>query len=676
MTIGRRISTAFKALRGFEDYDDQKYLDYLGMGPLKSGVSINEITGLKLSAVFAAVNLYASVFASIPKQIKRRLPGGGSVTAYDHPLYDRLHTKPNDSEMSAWNWIYSQIVHKFMWGNWYTWVRGSSYRNRELIPLLPDRTELDKENPNRYITTLNKKKTYVPADRVLHIPHFTLNGTNGRGVIHYARESLGIAMALDQFAATFFGQGLHAGGIVEVDGGTGPEEKKRLQTDFNKKYSGLGKFFRVIFLSNAKYTPDITDPEKAQALESRQFSVVEVARWMNLPPHMLRDLTRATYSNIEEQEIELVVYSFMPLATQIENAMNIAFFDDEERREYYVNFELKGLLRGDIKARTEFYTAMVDRGIFNADNVLELEDMNPQPDGLGQIYLVPLNMIDKRQLGDLDGPTIVHTVPLLEDSRVQQVRKQLRSSNAIIARRRVSKRYRPLIKKRAAAVVTKEIDGIRSAAEELLGTRASVDLAVWLDQFYEDLLKVVSSELTPVIGEFAGEIKTISLEELESELDVSVEFERFLINYLESLTKRYIVGSKRELKALLNELEEKITAGEEVDIPQEVESKLSQWEETKASAVADSEVVKARNAFAIATWAPAGVSKIRWDAYGESCPFCVSLDGTVVGISTFFLPADVAFQPEGALSALTPSTNIGNPPAHGACDCDLSPDFS
>ena len=140
--------------------------------------------------------------------------------------------------------------------------------------------------------------------------------------------------------------------------------------------------------------------------------------------------------------------------------------------------------------------------------------------------------------------------------------------------------------------------------------------------------------------------------------------------------KRYIVGSKRELQALLNELEEKQSTGEEVDVRQEVDVRLDQWEEAKAGEVTDNEVVKGRNAFAKAAWAPAGVNKIRWDAYGESCEYCKSLDGTVVGISSFFLPADVAFQPEGALSALTPSTNIGNPPAHGGCDCDLSPDFS
>ena len=292
----RRISAAVKTFRSFEEYDEKKWNDWIH-GPLtKASTRINEVSSLKISSVYAAVNFIAGTVATLPRVIYRRLRNGGKERAFDHPLYNRLHNMPNDSGMTAWQWIFTQLVHKFLWGNWYTWIDMQSFQNRELIPLLPDRTYQDSVDETVYIT--HKKdgtQLRLPRSQVLHIPHFSLDGVKGKGVIHYTRESLGIAKAADEFAGLFFGSGVHQGGFVEV-----------------------------------------------------------------------------------------------------EQAMDIAFFDEEERPDHFVKFELKGLLRGDLKARTEFYNAMLDRGVFNADMVLDLEDMNPQPEGVGQVFMVPLNMVNKQ----------------------------------------------------------------------------------------------------------------------------------------------------------------------------------------------------------------------------------------------------------------------------------------
>ncbi len=479
MKIINRLSAAVKALRGFEDYDDQKWLDYTGGGITKAGIRINEVNSLSISAIYSAINIIAGTIASIPKAIYRELKSGGKEKARDHPLYDRLHNKPNNSNLTSWQWIFTQLVHKYIWGNWYTQIDTKSYRDRELIPLLPDRTWFDKDK-DRYVTRNKKdgREIYITKEEMLHIPHFSLDGISGKGVIHYARESLGISKALDIFAGSFFGSGIHPGGFVEVPGELKKEPRDELQKDFNKKYRGLGKLYSAIFLTGgAKWKKEEIDPEKAQALESRQFSVIEVSRWMNLPPHIMRELSRATYSNIEQQGIELVIYSFLPLTTQIEQAMNIVFFDNEERKDHYVKFELKGLLRGDIKARTEFYKAMLDRGVYNADQVLDLEDENPQPDGLGKIYHVPLNMINKE--------LIVSPQPLtINENKSNSIAKRGLSPTAqkrsAALRRKITISYKGQFDEYGKKIVKKEVDAIRGAIEEMLSQKGIVEFNNWL----------------------------------------------------------------------------------------------------------------------------------------------------------------------------------------------------
>ena len=664
MNIGKRISAAFKALRGFEDYDDKKYLEYLGAGPLKSGVTVNEITSLKLSAVFAAVNIYAGVFASVPKKIMRRLPGGGSEVAYDHPMYDRLHTKPNDTDMSAWNWIFSQVAHKFIWGQWLTWVKFHSYRHRELIPLLPDRTHLDSYNKNRYVTITDGRHEYIPASQVMHIPHFSLNGVTGKGVIHYARESLGISTALDQFAASYFGSGTHAGGIMQMQGNVDTEEKKRLQVDFNEKYSGLGKSHKVIFVTNAEYKPDNADPEKSQALESRQFSVEEVARWMNLPPHILRDLSRATFSNIEHQGIELVVYSFYPFASQIENAMNIAFFDEEERREYYVNFELKGLLRGDIKARTEFYTAMVDRGIFNSDDVLRLEDMNPQPNGLGSVYLVPLNMLNKEyvikpQSLRIEGEKKSGEFPILRSAYFKR---------SAALRRKLTIAYLPKFQEYGEDIVAAEVKAIREAIADSFNTKTEADFTAWLDTFYPDFAEEIRKRAAPLLSSYATSILPVAQEEVGSEFDVSANYQTFGREYLDAFIIRHVDSSAGQLKELVQKARD-----EQIDPAELLEERLAEWEEKRGEKIAGRESVRGENAFSRSAFAFLGVKKLRSIAYRDTCPYCSNLDGKVIGIEEVFLPAG-DFQPDGAERPLTVSSARKHPPYHDGCDCGIGPE--
>jgi len=624
-----------------------------------AGTNINESSSLTISALFAALNFLASTLASLPRAIYRRTSNGGREPAPDHPLYDRIHNKPNKSYLTAWQWIYTSIMHKYLWGNWYTYIEKRSYQNQELLPLLPDRTWIDRAHPN-YITThdANGQVTYIPRENVLHIPHISLAGVTGKGIVHYARESLGIVKAQEEFVAHFFGQGTKAGVFVSADGPMKEETRLGLQKDFNETYGDLGNSWKAIFLTGgAKVDQQEIDAVKAQALESRQFSVVEVARWTNLPPHILRELSRATFSNIEQQGIELVMYSLLPITTQIEQAMNIYLFDGDERKTHFIKFELKGLLRGDIEARTNFYNAMLDRGVFNADQVRALEDINPQPNGLGKVYMMPLNMVNK-ELVLTKQPLTIEADSIKRSVLVVQER-------TAALRRKITIAYKKQYEAYGEQVVTAEVKEIKKAIKKMLGEKDAKEFGVWLERFYPSFSKKVDTLAAPLLASHAEAILPIALQEIESELDVGIQYDRFQSQYRESYVKRHVEGSQGQLKAVIKEAEE-----QHEDVAEAVGKRLDEWEEKRPGKIAMRESVRAENAFTRSVFALAGIMKIISVAYGTNCPYCNNLNGKIVGIDQPFLFAG-SFQPEGAEKPLIVTSKRFHPPYHDGCDCGI-----
>jgi len=607
---------------------------------------------------------------------------GGKERAFDHPLYDRLHNKPNDSGLTAWQWIYTSLVHKYLWGNWYTFIDRPSYQNQRLIPLLPDRTWRDSKDPDVYVTRQgNGKELKLPRDRMLHIPHISLAGLSGKGVIHYARESLGLAKALDEFAGGFFSRGAHPSGFVQIDGSMDDDTRKSLQKEFNEKYSGLGNIWKVIFLKNAEFKPVEVDAEKAQALESRQFSVVEVARWLNLPPHILRDLSRSTYSNIEHQGMELVVYSLLPSATQIEQEMNISFFDDVERKDHLVKFELKGLLQGDIKTRTEFYKAMLDRGVFNADMVLDLEDMNPQANELGQSYFMPLNMVNKEMVATSKPAGIQSRSPVIipmflnpdnnqlsfPDAKSQIALPEPRSTSL---RRRLTNVYKKKFDGYGQEIVGREAEAVLAASRKTLSGRGTVEFLEWLDEFYETFGQEIDSLAAPLLSSYADAILPVAQDEINSDLDIFTTYQSFEKDYRGSLVERHIQSSKGQLRAVVIDAQK---AGESE--AEAVEGRLTEWEEKRPGKISMRESIRGENAFAKSVFALCGIVKIMSVALGsKSCPYCAALDGTIIGIDQVFLPKG-DFQPEGAESPLNVTHNCSHPPYHDGCLCAIVASF-
>src|SRR5206468_2137345 len=230
-----------------------------------------------------------------------------------------------------------------------------------LWPLHPDRVKFRRAAPQaplQYEIRLPQTEQLIllPAERVLHQRGLSSNGVTGLSPITVAREAIGMAVAAQEFGARLFSNGVRPSGVFEHPNKLSTVAHTRLATSLQQEHAGLENKHRTLILEEGmKWQQIAMNPDDAQFLESRKFSVVEVARMFNIPPHFLRDLERATFSNIEQQAIEFVVYSLRPWLVRWEQRIAVDLIPPDQRASYYCKFSVDGLLRGDIKSRNDAY---------------------------------------------------------------------------------------------------------------------------------------------------------------------------------------------------------------------------------------------------------------------------------------------------------------------------------
>jgi hypothetical protein len=403
-------------------------------------------------------------------------------------------------------------------------------------------------------------------------------------------------------------------------------------------------------------------PEDAQFLETRKFQVNEIARIFRVPPHLIADMEHATFSNIEHQSIDFVVHTIRPWTVRWEQAISQRLMTEQERRRYFSEFLLDGLMRGDVMSRYQAYAIGRQNGWLSADDIRELENMNPLARG-GDTYLVPLNMVPaggSRGAGEQRGGG--------ENARMVQLANgvEVRASQmeAALARQRLQVAYMRLYEDVAGRVLRREANDVANAARRLLKpSRAEGDQAAfldWLAEFYISHEAFVEKQFRPLTETYAEQIVELAAEELEQPPPL---IENFLDAYLAELATRQVHKSQARIEAVL---------AEHRDAPLDpLLEELETWRTDQPVRVARDESVRASNAVALAAYGAMRVVRKVWVTFGKSCPFCTALGGKVVGIETFFLPADVDFAPPGAATPLKPRVNVGHAPAHGGCDCQV-----
>lgn len=368
---------------------DDWLFDALGARRSVTGVSVTPENALEVTAVWAAVRMIAGTLATLPLHTYRSTEEG-KERAKEHPAYRLLHTRPNP-EQSAFSFRETLGAHLLIFGNAYAEIeRNGMGEPVALWPLLPYRVRSTRDDAGRklYLVSVEGQEVPLAPENVVHVAGFSLDGQAGLVPIHLMREAVALGKATEQFGASFFGNGAAPSGVLSHPGKLGAEAAQNLRTSWTALTSGLSNAHRVAILEEGmSWAPLGIPPEHAQFLESRKFQVSEVARIFGIPPHLVGDLERSTFSNIEAQGIEFVKFCIEPWTRRIEQELNYKLFPDED---FFAEHSLEGLLRGDSAARAAWYTAMSQLGVYSVNEIRALENLNAVPGG--DVRLAPLHM--------------------------------------------------------------------------------------------------------------------------------------------------------------------------------------------------------------------------------------------------------------------------------------------
>ena len=373
------------------------------LGGSTAGKAVTEQSAMQMTAVYACVRILSEAIAGLPLHLYRYNDEGGKEKALDHPLYLLLHDEPNQ-EMSSFVFRETLMTHLLLWGNAYAQViRNGKGEVVALYPLMPNRMTVDRDSQGHLYysyqmassdapTMKNGTVILKPSD-VLHIPGLGFDGLVGYSPIAMAKNAIGLAIATEEYGAKFFANGATPGGLLEYPGTV--KDPDRVRESWNKGFSGSQNAGKVAILEEGmKYTPISIAPEQAQFLETRKFQINEIARIFRVPPHMVGDLEKSSFSNIEQQSLEFVKYTLDPWVVRWEQSLSRALFTAEEKKQYFFKFNVEGLLRGDYQSRMNGYATARQNGWMSANDIRELENLDriPAEEG-GDLYLINGNML-------------------------------------------------------------------------------------------------------------------------------------------------------------------------------------------------------------------------------------------------------------------------------------------
>jgi len=359
------------------------------LGGTTSGKTVNERTAMQTTAVYSCVRILSETIASLPLHTYKSTDNG-KEKATEHPLYNLLHNEPNP-EMTSFVFRETLMSHLLLWGNAYSQIiRDGRGRVVALYPLMPDKMTVDRNINGKlfYIYQSEKGEIILQKEDVLHIPGLGFNGLIGYSPIAMAKNAIGMAIATEEYGAKFFANGANPGGVLEHPGVV--KDPARVRDSWNAVYQGSNNAHRVAVLEEGmKFAPIGIPPEQAQFLQTRKFQINEIARIFRIPPHMIGDLEKSSFSNIEQQSLEFVKYTLDPWVIRWEQSMHKALLSDSEKNQYHIRLSVDGLLRGDYASRMSGYSTGRQNGWLSANDIRELENLNRIPNELGgDLYLI------------------------------------------------------------------------------------------------------------------------------------------------------------------------------------------------------------------------------------------------------------------------------------------------
>lgn len=427
------FTSIFKARDPTNSTSGSAYSFFLGTA--SSGKRVNERTSMQMTAVYSCVRILAEAIAGLPVHVYKYNENGGKEKATDHPLYMLLHDEPNP-EMTSFVFRETLMTHLLLWGNAYAQIiRNGKGNVVALYPLMPDRMQVDRDEKGQlyYIynhstdeaDTMKGSQVILKPKDVLHIPGLGFDGLVGYSPIAMAKNAIGMAIACEEYGSKFFANGAAPSGVLEHPGVL--KDPSKVRESWTNTFGGSSNANKVAVLEEGMhYTSISIAPEQAQFLETRKFQIDEIARIFRIPPHMIGDLDKSSFSNIEQQSLEFVKYTLDPWVARWEQAMKRALFSDADKKEYFIKFNVDGLLRGDYESRMNGYAVARQNGWMSTNDIRELENLDriSAEDG-GDLYLVNGNMLPLAMAGAAYGDAGKE----VDDGEVLELEESKKSGN-------------------------------------------------------------------------------------------------------------------------------------------------------------------------------------------------------------------------------------------------------
>jgi|YNPBryunderm2012_1023409.scaffolds.fasta_scaffold06001_2 HK97 family phage portal protein len=621
-----------------------------------TGVAITSDNALRASAVYACVRLLSESVAMLPLVLYRQ-NGRSKEKALDHPLYGLLHDAPN-GEMTAFDYRQLLMVHLCLRGNAYSYIEyAPNGRIIGLWPLNPDSVQVMRdvrtgllvyavELPERF----GKEYRFIAQENIWHLRGLGRDGIMGYSPIRLAREAIGLSLAAEGFGASFFANEAEPGFVLVHPGKLGDDAYKRLKSSWEERHRGFERAHRVAILEEGMKVEKIgISPDDAQFLETRKFQINEIARIFRVPPHMIGDLDRATFSNIEHMGLEFVTYTLMPWLVNIEQSISLNLLTETERKQFYAKHTVAGLLRGDIESRYRAYSVARQWGWMSVDDIRELEEMNPLPKGMGDKYLEPLNM---------------SAVGVETERNLAQIseRRDERRARAVKTRRKLMEEYGKVFSDAFARVYRRERNDLLNAAKKKIKINVN-EFLNYLDEFYPEHREYIKKNMGKVMETYANLVADAATEEVGKDDYDRDAIKRYSDAYVERLAQRMEYYSRERITNAIN-----IAQRSNNDVLEQLEEEMSDWDTTRAEFDASKESVRANGAITLFAFTTLGVAFITWVASGkENCPICDELDGKKIGISQKFVSAGDVLNQNGEPYHVR--QDHAHPPLHDGCDC-------
>lgn len=632
----------------------------LGTVPTASGVSVTPDTALTYSAVLSCIRILSETVGTLPLILYERQQPRGKRRATPDWRYGMMHDAPNP-RMTRFEYMTTVMGHLAGWGNHYSerQIDGAG-RTIALWPLRPDRMIIEGSAVTGLTYRYDTGGKIVPLseDQVLHFRGMGSDGIRGYSVLRLAREDVALGMATREYGSRWFGNGARPTVVLEHPGKISKDAQDRLLNNWREKHEGLSNAHRVAVLEEGMKIETIgIPPEDSQFLQTRKFQRVEVAAMFRVPAYMIGEMEGAIKSNVEQQSMDLW-QSVMAWLVCIEQRCALSLLNPKERSRYLFEFLVDSLVRADIETRYKAYVDGIQWGFLSRDEVRERENLNPMPDGIGEVYWQPLNMIALNSGDPAEaspaGKPVARSLPRQTEQRAIE-RRQAAASG----RRRLAQTYRKSLAHTAQRVVNREVNDLNNARERFSKTAHGIfEFRTWFQRWLEEHDQVVYEYLQPALRTY-GNLVVVEIER-ELERTIPDDIETFVQDYITSRAGVWVGKLRRGVNDA--------AYAEDEDPWGLLDDYLAKRKDKYADSFAMDETVRFGNALARTAYQLLTILTMMWMSTGESCGYCAALDGQVVSTSSNFLPAGNELKPEGE-TAFVSESNIGHPPLHGGCDC-------